>query len=42
MLREIEGDTADYTSLLDYYLGGSSFSMAPGVSQTVVVQYQRV
>ena len=36
------GDTADYTSLLDYYLGGSSFSMAPGASQTVVVQYQRV
>ena len=36
------GATADYTSLLDYYLGGSSSSMAPGASQTVVVQYQRV
>ncbi len=36
------GATADYASLLDYYLGGSSFSMAPGASQTVVLQYQRV
>jgi hypothetical protein len=36
------GATADYTSFLDYYLGGSSSSMAPGASQTVVVQYQRV
>jgi hypothetical protein len=36
------GATADYASNLSYYLGGSSFSMAPGASQTVVVQYQRV
>jgi hypothetical protein len=36
------GATADYASNLYYYLGGSSFSLAPGASQTVVVQYQRV
>jgi hypothetical protein len=36
------GATADYASILDYYLGGSSASLAPGASQTVVVEYQRV
>jgi hypothetical protein len=36
------GAAADYSSQLLYYLGGSSASLAPGASQTVVVQYQRV